>query len=62
MIDVPTPADLKEARKDAGMTQTELARHTDISQAAISQIEHGNNDPRLSTVMQIARAINQYDG
>lgn len=59
MIDAPTPKDLRTARKDAGMTQSDLASRISISQPALSQIESGNNDPRLSTVIQIANAINE---
>ena len=59
-LTVPTPADLKEARQAKSITQGELADLVDISQPALSQIESGNNDPRLSTVMRIAKAINNY--
>lgn len=33
---------LREARQASGMKQSELARHLDISQAAVSQYERGN--------------------
>lgn len=59
MIDVPTPNELSTARKEADMTQSDLASRISISQPALSQIESGNNDPRLSTVIQIANAINE---
>lgn len=59
MLDVPTPHDLRNARKDAGLTQTELAGKLSISQPALSKIESGENDPRLSTVGEIVATINQ---
>ena len=59
-LTVPTPADLKEARQAKSITQGELADLVGVSQPALSQIESGNNDPRLSTVMRIAKAINNY--
>lgn len=61
MLEVPTPHDLKTARKRAGITQSELADAAGISQPALSQIESGNNDPRLSTVREIAFAIDSLE-
>lgn len=57
-LDVPTPQELRSARKDAGLTQGEVAERADISQAGLSKIESGNNDPRLSTVARIAAVLN----
>lgn len=59
MIDVPTPNELRKARKDANLSQAELADRVGISQPGLSQIESGNNDPRLSTVRMIALEINK---
>lgn len=59
MIDVPTPSELRNARKEAGLSQSELADRVEISQPALSQIEGGNNDPALSTVRRIALEINK---
>lgn len=59
MIDVPTPSDLRTERKNAGLSQSELADRVGISQPALSQIESGNNDPTLSTVRRIALEINK---
>jgi predicted transcriptional regulator len=44
---------LKELREAARLTQIELARLADISQAHIAKIETGKVDPRLSTVNTI---------
>lgn len=59
MIDVPTPDELRTERKQASLSQSELARRVGISQPALSQIESGNNDPTLSTVRRIALEINK---
>jgi predicted transcriptional regulator len=59
MIDVPTPNDLRTERKEANLSQSELADRVGISQPALSQIESGNNDPTLSTVRRIALEINK---
>lgn len=61
MIDVPSPNDLREGRKSAGLSQSALADRAGISQPALSQIESGNNDPRLTTVRRIAREINKAE-
>lgn len=59
MIEVPTPDELRNGRKEAGLTQGELADRLHVSQPALSQIESGNNDPRLSTVIRMASEINE---
>ena len=46
-----------ELRKAAGFSQTGLARAAKLSQAAISQIEHGKRDPSFSTCCRIAKAL-----
>lgn len=44
-------------RKAAGLSQDELARKSRTRQATISDIENGKLDPRLSTIVAIARAL-----
>lgn len=58
MIDVPTAREIRHGRMDAGLTQSELADRAGISQPALSKIESGTNDPRLSTMRAVAEAIN----
>jgi transcriptional regulator with XRE-family HTH domain len=68
--DAQTRADVEDARtrrwlawtlalvrKQRGVTQTELARRTGTHQSAISDIEQGQIDFRLSTIQKIARAL-----
>lgn len=45
-------------RKAKGVSQTELAQKMKTSQSAISDLEKGLKDPRLSTLQRIARALN----
>lgn len=49
---------MKELRTELGMTQYNLADITGISQTAISDIEQGRADARLSTVNKLAEALN----
>ena len=48
---------LKQARKKAGFTQTELARKLHTKKSAISRLENHAQDIRLSTVEKIAHAL-----
>ena len=44
---------LREARKDADMTQDELAQKTGTRKSFISRIENGHSDIQLSTLYRI---------
>jgi transcriptional regulator with XRE-family HTH domain len=47
---------LAEARRRAGLTQTELAARLLISQAAVAQLERADSNPRLATLDRALRA------
>ncbi len=48
---------LSEARREAGVTQTELARQMGTSQAAIARLEGGKVKPTWETVERYAKAL-----
>ncbi len=48
---------LKQARKDAGVTQEELAKKLRTKKSAISIIENHSEDIRLSTLKQYLEAV-----
>lgn len=47
---------LREARRDAGISQRALARLARTSQARISRIESGREDPSVQTLQRLLRA------
>lgn len=48
---------IKQARKNAGLTQKELGEKLGVSQAAIGQFESENSNPKLQTIRKIAEAL-----
>jgi len=48
---------LKEARKEAGITQEELAIQLKTKKSAISRIENHAEDVKLSTLEKFARSL-----
>ena len=48
---------LKQAREDAGFTQTELAEKLNTRKSAISRIENHAEDIKLSTLKKFANAL-----
>ena len=48
---------IETLRREAGLTQVELARRLETTQAAISKIETGRSLPSLTVIERIARAI-----
>ncbi len=49
---------LVRARLEDGLTQAELARRMGMKQSAISRMEAGPFDPRLTTLRKLAAALN----
>lgn len=50
---------LKSTRQQQGMKQSELGEKLGLPQSHVSKIEQGANDPRLSTVTDMARVLDQ---
>ena len=45
-------------RKEANLTQADLAKATGLSQSAISRLEDGSRWPRKHTLLRICKALN----
>ncbi len=46
-----------EARKNTGLTQSQLAEKTGISQGDISKMENGNGNPSIRTLQRLAAGM-----
>ncbi|MCW3979856.1 MAG: CBS domain-containing protein [Candidatus Bathyarchaeota archaeon] len=57
-----TGSHLRRLRKDAGLTQKQLAQLVGVSQAHIAKIENLKVDPRLSTVNRILKVLTEGTG
>lgn len=47
---------MREARRRAGITQTELAERVGTTQSAIARLERGHTEPSLHRVQELVRA------
>jgi HTH-type transcriptional regulator / antitoxin HipB len=50
---------LKTTRQALGMKQHELGKKLGLPQSHVSKIESGQNDPRLSTIEDMAQLLDQ---
>jgi transcriptional regulator with XRE-family HTH domain len=50
-------ANLRARRLAAGLSQEQLSRLTDLHPTEISRLERGVREPRLSTIVRVARAL-----
>lgn len=48
---------LKKIRTEAGLTQRELARRSEVDPSQISEIENGKGNPRWASARRIAAAL-----
>lgn len=49
---------LRQARRDAGMSQEQLGLEADVQRNFISLIELGQNQPTITTLFKLAKALN----
>ena len=50
-------ANLKRARRRAGLSQEELAQRASLHRTAIGLLEHGQRTARIDTLVQLAGAL-----
>jgi len=53
---------VRKARRDRDLSQEALADEAGLSAKHIGEIERANKDPRLTTVLKIARALDLRSG
>lgn len=56
-LKVKIVSEIVEARKSAGITQTELENLTGIKQTFIARFENNHMDPQLTTVLKLLRPL-----
>lgn len=57
-MEIPTGDSIRAARKDNGLTQSDLAERAGVSQPLIARIESENVDPTIDTLYSIVSALN----
>jgi transcriptional regulator with XRE-family HTH domain len=50
-------ANVSRIRREKKLSQSQVANRTGIHHTEISRIERGRRDPRLSTLLSLARAL-----
>lgn len=50
-------AAMRELRQEAGLRQIELAVNSGVSEGRVSEIEHGKNDLRWSTLLRVLEGL-----
>jgi transcriptional regulator with XRE-family HTH domain len=48
---------LRQLRSECGLSQDDLADRTDVHPTAIGRFERGAREPRLTTILRIARGL-----
>ncbi len=59
---VPFGQRLREVRRERGISQDQLALRTGIHPTAIGRLERGAREPRLSTILRVARGLDVQPG
>lgn len=55
----PLVQELAAVRKTKGMTQADLAHQAGLSRMTVQRLESNGLDPRLSTLQEMAKVLNQ---
>lgn len=53
---------IRRARRDRDLSQEALAARAGLSAKHVGEIERGNKDPRLTTVLKLAEALELRSG
>jgi transcriptional regulator with XRE-family HTH domain len=53
---------LRDLRAQQGVSQDDLARATDVHPTAIGRFERGAREPRLTTILRLARGLDVRPG
>ena len=53
---------LRQLRAERSISQDDLARETDVHPTAIGRLERGSREPRLTTILRIARGLDVEPG
>lgn len=53
---------LREARERLGLTQEQVAERSGVHATEVSRIEGGKRDPKVSTVVRLAKAVEVEPG
>jgi predicted transcriptional regulator len=57
-MEIPTGEDIRAARSDKELTQSELAEKAGVSQPLIARIESNDVDPTIDTLYSVVSALN----
>lgn len=53
---------LRDLRAQQGLSQDDLSRNTDVHPTAIGRFERGAREPRLTTILRLARGLDVTPG
>jgi transcriptional regulator with XRE-family HTH domain len=53
---------LRALRVEHGLSQDDVARETNVHPTAIGRLERGSREPRLTTILRIARGLDVQPG
>jgi transcriptional regulator with XRE-family HTH domain len=55
-------SNLRAARERLGLTQEEVAQRSGVHATEVSRIEAGKRDPKVSTLLRLAKAVEVRPG